>query len=122
MLLRVRDLGQLVRRKQSSVVSESMLRIISQLLECYGHDLAHLDAYNSVIESVRTNTYGILNKYFKTDRLIVKNNMGSSMAVKACLDLHIDLLYRFQSQSQELVTINYCEFLTILTSNLEREG
>ena len=73
-----------------------MLKIIDHLLESYGQKLASLVSYSDVMDSLRVQTEGIMSKYFERSRLIIAENMGCSLAIKACLDLHIKLLYKFQ--------------------------
>jgi hypothetical protein len=46
-------------------------------------------------------------------------NMGNSMAIKECLHLHIDLLYKYQPKPDHgIVAHNYAQFLTLLASRL----
>ena len=81
------------------------------------------EKYNNLVQFLGNSTEKILRRYFDNFDLIVKMNMGNSMAIKECLDLHIDLLYKYQeSQNLDLITHNYSSFLTLLTSRLNKNA
>jgi len=46
-----------------------------------------------------------MKKYFLNFDLIIPMNMGNSMAIKECLHLHIDLLYKYQLSPSHILVV-----------------
>ena len=64
-------------------------------------------------------TTRIIDHYFTRENLIVEKNMGNSAAIKQCLDLHMDLLGKYQSQTDvAVIELNFEKFMVFLTQKL----
>ena len=72
-----------------------------------------------VTKEILNVTTRIIDHYFTRQHLIIERNMGNSAAVKECLDLHMDLLGKYQQQPDIVVIqLNFEKFMVFLTQKL----
>jgi len=84
-------------------VSESLLKLIHHLLNHFQKEITEQKMMVEVTEQILNVTTRIIDHYFTREHLIVGRNMGNSAAVKECLDLHMDLLGKYQQQPDIVV-------------------
>ena len=80
-------LATLITRRQSSVVTEMILKIVHHVLKNYHSHLQPLEQYPTLIHDIFEVTKKMLKTYFNTPNLIITMNMGDSVAIKECLHL-----------------------------------
>lgn len=93
-------LAKLATRRQSSVVTEMMLKIVQHVLKNYHSHLQPLEQYPTLIQNIFEVTQKILKNYFNTPNLIITMNMGDSVAIKECLHLQNYIFTCFEESAK----------------------
>ena len=100
-------------------MSESLLKLIHHLLNHFQKEITASQQMEGLTKEILSVTTRIIDHYFTRENLIVENNMGNSVAVKQCLDLHMDLLGKHQLQPDiTVIELNFEKFMVFLTQKL----
>lgn len=93
-------LAKLISRRQSSVVTEMMVKIVQHILKNFHSYLQPLEQYPTLIHNIFEVTKKMLKNYFNTPNLIITMNMGDSVAIKECLHLQNYIFTCFEESAK----------------------